>query len=336
MEMKDQIQTIDETQIQETDNETQIQETQIQETQIQETQIQETKDEVVRSEDINEMVEQELLKTLDRFINELDLVFDYIDKNTISELRVFFKSLNDMGNLKGFVKNTYKCLQNYENDISYITNCKTKIKTSKYKFLDDIVLFNNILDFQVFTNENKNTKRSIVKYLYNIYMSVFILSFGVGVGDERIDVFAQHLSNFINGIQEKVLQEQKLEKKLQENIVKNNAGNVNRNAQFPNLGGNIGGLLDSLMSNGEIMNLATDLSKDIESQNLDPMMLLSSMMSGKPNSTIQNLVKNISNKIETKINNGEIDKRLLEDQAKNILNTVNNSGDLQKMFQDLD
>ena len=319
--MKDQIQTIDETQIQETDNETQIQE---------------TKDEVVRSEDINEMVEQELLKTLDRFINELDLVFDYIDKNTISELRVFFKSLNDMGNLKGFVKNTYKCLQNYENDISYITNCKTKIKTSKYKFLDDIVLFNNILDFQVFTNENKNTKRSIVKYLYNIYMSVFILSFGVGVGDERIDVFAQHLSNFINGIQEKVLQEQKLEKKLQENIVKNNAGNVNRNAQFPNLGGNIGGLLDSLMSNGEIMNLATDLSKDIESQNLDPMMLLSSMMSGKPNSTIQNLVKNISNKIETKINNGEIDKRLLEDQAKNILNTVNNSGDLQKMFQDLD
>ena len=37
-------------------------------------------------------------------------------------------------------------------------------------------------------------------------------------------------------------------------------------------------------------------------------------------SQIQNLVNNVTKKIEHKINKGEIDKSLLESQAKNILN----------------
>jgi len=79
--------------------------------------------------------------------------------------------------------------------------------------------------------------------------------------------------------------------------------------------------------------LATDLSKDIQDQKIDPMMLLSSIMSGKPNDTIKNLVSNITNKIESKINNGEIDKTIFEQQAKNIINSVQNSnGDMQQLF----
>mgnify|MGYP007112323325 FL=1 len=68
---------------------------------------------------------------------------------------------------------------------------------------------------------------------------------------------------------------------------------------LPPVGQNFGNLMESLMQNNEIMNLATDLSRDIESQKLDPMMLLSSLMSGKPNDTVQNLVSNITNKIES-------------------------------------
>jgi hypothetical protein len=87
------------------------------------------------------------------------------------------------------------------------------------------------------------------------------------------------------------------------------------------------------MQNGDIMNLATELSKDIQSENLDPMTLLSSMMSGKPDNKIQKLVENITSKIETKINSGEIDQNVLEQQAQSILSTVQNTGgDFQKMF----
>ena len=89
--------------------------------------------------------------------------------------------------------------------------------------------------------------------------------------------------------------------------------------------GGFGSVLQSLMGNKEIMNLASDLSKDIQNQNLDPMTLLSSMMSGKPNSAIDNLVSNITGKIEKKINNGDIDKDLLQTQAQSILKNLGQS-----------
>jgi hypothetical protein len=81
----------------------------------------------------------------------------------------------------------------------------------------------------------------------------------------------------------------------------------------------------SLMSNNELMNIANDLSKDIQNENIDPLTLLSSMMSGKPNNQIQKLVNNVTKKIEHKINKGEIDKTLLESQAKNIINQFQNN-----------
>ena len=66
------------------------------------------------------------------------------------------------------------------------------------------------------------------------------------------------------------------------------------------------------------------------------MVLLSSIMSGKPDNNITNLVSKITNKIEDKINNGEIDRSMLEKQAKDIMGTVGKSNinieDMTKMF----
>jgi len=155
-------------------------------------------------------------------------------------------------------------------------------------------------------------------------MSVFILNFGL-VDNINIDSFTTHLSNFLNGIN---LNEQQLIIPSSKNISKNKI-KQNTNGNGPQFGN----LLESLMGNSDIMNLATDLSKDIQDQKIDPMMLLSSIMSGKPNDTIKNLVSNITNKIESKINNGEIDKTIFEQQAKNIINSVQNSnGDMQQLF----
>jgi hypothetical protein len=264
----------------------------------------------------NSNIENELLKTLSKFFNEIDLVFDYIDKQKVSKLQKYLESLKDSTNLKTFVKETILALEAYDKDISYIMTTRNKIKTSEYSFLNNVTLFNNILCFNCFSNENKNTKRSIVKYLYNIYMSVFILNFGL-IDNLNIDSFTTHLSNFLNGIQENIDREViKVSPKSKQKSKQN--GNINGNSLNINL-------LESLMGNSDIMNLATDLSKDIQDQKIDPMMLLSSIMSGKPNNTIQNLVSNITNKIESKINNGEIDKTLFEQQAKNIINSVQNS-----------
>lgn len=211
------------------------------------------------------------------------------------------------------------------------------MKTAEYDFLKDIVLFNGLLKFEVFKDENKNTKLSLVKYLHTIYMSVFVLHFGMVSGGD-VDSLTQHLSGFVKGIRDKMLEEQAV---LSEGSSKKRKQHQsNRLPQAPSQTApvqNFGNLMESLMQNNEIMNLATDLSRDIQSQNLDPMMLLSSIMSGKPNETVQNLVSNITNKIESKINNGEIDKGMLEQQAQSIMSSVQNSGgDIQQMFSNLD
>jgi hypothetical protein len=288
----------------------------------------------VQERGINPMIESELKKTLSGFFNEIDLVFDYVDKSIVEKLYKFLKQLENSDKIQDFTTNTLPVLKKYEKEISYIVTTRNKIRTNDLEFLNNIVLFDNILDFKVFSSENKNTKKSIIKYLYNIYMSIFILNFGF-VSDNNIDEFTQQLSSFVSSMQKR-MQEESVVSTVIDTKNKVNSRKprpIPGNSSNPTNNQNFGNLLESLMQNGDIMSLATDLSKDIQSENLDPMMLLTSMMSGKPDNKIQKLVENITSKIETKINSGEIDQNVLEQQAQSILSTVQNTGgDFQKMF----
>ena len=287
------------------------------------------------SQNLNPLIKQEILSTLVSFITQLDLVFDYINNEYINKLRDFSTPLNNDKTLLDFSEVTYNILKQYETNLSYIVMGKHKIKTSDYDFLNNIVLFSNILEFSVFKDENKNTKKTIVSYLYNLYMSCFILNFGTKTDSED---FSQNLTSFIQNLQTVSQEPSNSKNKKKKRHVNNtshsnkttNNNNLNLNSimNLVNIPSNLNGLDDvfkSLMSNNELMNIANDLSKDIQSQNIDPLALLSSMMSGKPNNQIQNLVNNVTKKIEHKINNGEIDKTLLESQAKNILNQFQNT-----------
>lgn len=287
------------------------------------------------SQNLNPLIKQEILSTLVSFITQLDLVFDYINNEYINKLRDFSTTLNNDKTLLDFSEVTYNILKQYETNLSYIVMGKHKIKTSDYDFLNNIVLFSNILEFSVFKDENKNTKKTIVSYLYNLYMSCFILNFGTKTDSKD---FSQNLTSFIQNLQTVSQEPSNSKNKKKKRHVNNtshsnkttNNNNLNLNSimNLVNIPSNLNGLDDvfkSLMSNNELMNIANDLSKDIQSQNIDPLALLSSMMSGKPNNQIQNLVNNVTKKIEHKINNGEIDKTLLESQAKNILNQFQNT-----------
>jgi hypothetical protein len=264
------------------------------------------------------LIKTNFINTVSSFINEIDLVFDNIDKNTVSKLRDLLKSIeNNDGNLKLFVDNTYNVLRPLESKLTFLISTKQKLKSLDLSFLNDIILFNNLLQFKKFSNENKNTKLTIVKYLYNLYMCCMILKDEVSDNQEQLKNFINALPN-LDSSNQTPTQKRKTLRNTKQTATNNNMGNI-------------GDIFQSLMSNNEIMNIATDLSKDIQSQNIDPMMILSSLMSGKPNTKIQNLVNNITNKLEQKINNGEINKGLLEEQAKNIMNTVQ-ANDIQDLI----
>ena len=296
-------------------------------------------DNKVKKSPINNMVEMELKTNLKKFFNEIDLVFDYVNKSDVAKLYKFLKELDNSDKLKTFSNTVLEHLKPYEEKISHIVMSKTKIKSNQFVFLNDIILFDNILHFDIFINENKNTKRTIVNYIYNIYMSSFILQ----TGFSNIQDFTSQINQFVANLK---INNEKTENETNEIIEvafpdSNDLGNSDLgNLGVGNLGlgnldlGNLvnllnqngtndlGNMFQSLMGNKEIMNLASDLSKDIQNQNLDPMTLLSSLMSGKPNDVIQNLVTNITGKIEEKINNGDIDKNLLEQQANSILSNI--------------
>jgi hypothetical protein len=284
---------------------------------------------------LNSKLENELINTIKLFINEIELVFEYV-KN-IKSIKKYTDSLvENKENLQKFIKECLENLKEHEEKI-YFIHADKKIKSSDFEFLNNVTLFNNLLNFKVFNDENKNTKKTIVKYIYTIYMSSFILNFGL-----QSDNQSDELLSFVSSLQNKLNI-----KTNDKNVDKNNKSSKNtlpkidnmnmdiQNLGLPNLGlSNLNGITNifqSLMSNNEIMNIATDLSKDIKNENIDPMSLLSSIMSGQPNDKLNKLVSNITNKIETKINNGEIDKNLLEEQAQNIMNSVQNNNLFDKL-----
>lgn len=359
-------------------------------------------------EKMNLFVKEDLKSNLTKFFNEIELSFDYISKETIHKLKCFFKKLDKNEHFLEFTNSTLSILKTHEDKITYIITSKNKLKTSDFEFLKEIVLFNDILDFKVFKNENKNTKKCIINYLNNIYMAICILEFGLektsknfneifafvknitdlrnkkekeevdnnldnvqnlgnipnlgNLGDlfggkqsgglsvndivksfsnmnfgnlnlGELENLPKNLSNSLEGINELEKGLSFIEQigiKKQKNRQGENGedtGYDEETPQIPGLDGNFGDVFKSLMENKEIMNIASDLTRDIQSENIDPISLLSSLMSGKPNEKLQGLVNNISTKLEEKINTGKINKNVLEKEAENILNKFKNPKD---------
>ena len=86
--------------------------------------------------------------------------------------------------------------------------------------------------------------------------------------------------------------------------------------------------LDNSIMNGSIGKLAMDIAKDIDLSQLDlsnPMEMLQGIMSGdmSKNSSLQNLFGNITSKITTKLNSGEVDTDNILSEAQNIMNKTN-------------
>ena len=289
-------------------------------------------------EKMNLFVKEDLKSNLTKFFNEIELSFDYISKETNHKLKCFLKKIDKDKQFLEFTNKTLSTLKTHQDKITYIITSKNKLKTSDFEFLKEIVLFNDILDFKVFNNENKNTKRCIVNYLNNIYLAICILEFGLEKTSKNFnEIFAfvknitdlrnkkekekekekgtgvgnlGNLGNLFSGKQSGGLQVNDIVKSFSnmnlgnfdlgelENLPKNLSNSLeginelekglsfieqigikqqeNRQEngdeempQIPNLNGNFGDVFKSLMENKEIMNIASDLTRDIQNENID-------------------------------------------------------------------
>jgi hypothetical protein len=299
--------------------------------------IQEKDEEIIQEKDeekdlnLKNILKKEVLKVLNQFINEVELSFDYIDKRKIIEAtKQISKFEKDENIFNEFIKNFISKNKQYESLLYKIVSSNSKIKSSEFEFLDNIELLN--IKFNIFNKENKNTKKTLIKYIYNIYMSCSVVYNFSNIEDQNFDGFLKFMNDF------KLNLEESNKKEINSCSKANNKKNKKKNNNQEMFGSlnDLNGLIGSnLTNNPNIMNLANEIAKDIEKENIDPMTILSSMMSGSSNPTVNNLVKNITNKLENKINTGEIDGNLLEEQAQNMMKAVEDTPFLQSMLPNI-
>lgn len=263
-------------------------------------------------DNLRDLVEKDFERAITQLVNEIDLLFDYIPVETKEKLHKYRERIcGDKDFRVSEMKVFLDKLKPYEDKIYQISVVKKKTKTSDLEFLDTLVLFEDSIQMKLFSIENKNTKISLVNYLSSMYMASSFGSFGIG-GNFDMEELSKELTKFVETIKEKA----ELTKPVQPRA------NSSNRADGTN---GMGGLLNSIMANSDIMSMAADLTQDLQNQNVDPLSLMSSLMSGQPNSQIDSLVSRITNKIEQKLSSGELNKDALERQAETIMSAVQSS-----------
>ena len=194
-----------------------------------------------------------LIDTFKKFINELELSFESISSEERLALSNVVDSLKENSDL---IQKLNSTLEPFSEKICKIQFMKSKIPSRDYEFLKDINLF-GVFSFEPFSKENKNTKRSIINYLYSFY------------------IFSSASEN-----NEKALE---MIESLQENL-----SNININSPPPqkkkknrhpqSTMNEVNNLVSDLMSNTEIMSIATDISKQFQENKIDPNMLMKSLI----------------------------------------------------------
>jgi hypothetical protein len=272
---------------------------------------------------MNELLLTNLSQTFEKFVCELELSFDYIPKEHIEKL----KNLTLIESFKEHPERLHELnetLLKFNEQICKIQFAKGKISTNDFKFLKNIKLF-DFFSFESFLPENKNTKKSIVNYLYLFYI-FSSASDNNKEALEMIEELQKQLTLNESDSNQASSSSSRKNKKQFEKLTKNLRKN-------PNTMNEVNSLMSELMSNKEIMSIANDVSKQFQDNKIDPTKIMSSLMSGNLNSPeLKSIFENVSSTIEQKINDGSINKDLLENQTNSIMSKIANSnlGDILK------
>lgn len=255
-----------------------------------------------------------ILEVVKTFTTELGLSFEYI-KNT-SELESFYKKISSNEKLfSKFVSDTVELLKPYEMCITNVVLTERKIKTSEYSFLANLKLFDGLLDLSLFSNENKNTKKMLTKYLYSLYFSCFLHELS---NFESMNL-EDHLQKFMSNLQN--TEELDQSHQQPESSTERKKNTVQSNG--------LESVMESMFSSPDLFNIASELTEDLKTQNVNPMSLIQGLMSGNMDGRVGDMIQNMTQKLESKIANGELDTKQLEEQTQKMMSQLP-IGDIMK------
>jgi hypothetical protein len=268
-------------------------------------------EEVKKEIENNKFIKEEFFKRINEFINQLDISIDYISGALIKKIKKYVNVIkNDDLRFFKFIEYNTKHIGKFS--IQIYTSMNKKVRSNFYDFMNEMYFFGEdegacLLKFEIFKDESKNTKKDLLKYLYNFYISSNLLNLDLNNDEIDFSIF----ENFLNEMKHEG-QEKKGDKKNNKKVRRQKNVNVNP----------MNDIFSSIFDNPEMMNLTTDILKEMETGDINPMMLLNSLMTGGHNTQIMNLAEKIENKISDKMSSGEFNKDDFEHQAKNILSSL--------------
>ena len=270
------------------------------------------------------ILKTQLLKNVDDFIREIELSFDYIDKNKLNKTKKMIESCysNDI-KFKDFYNDLYNKLHDFKDKL----HLSQKTKTLQLLFLNDIVFFD--ISFDIFKEEGKNTKKTLVNYLKEFYITSNFLRC-ITVSDNT----QEENSTLFNDIQE-MINNLTIEPDNKEKITIDKDKMINIKESLPQMD-DLLGTLNNFMQNKEIMSLTSELTSELQTSDIDPMSMMNSLLSGNLNdSKFSSLLSKITDKITNKIECGDIDKNLIEQHANNFMNQITSNKDLMSIAKNL-
>lgn len=267
------------------------------------------------------LVRQPLQKLISDFLNELQLSFDEKFPDLSTVLKAFKDATKTPDAFLQLAQDIQTSLSPFEDSINKILFSQRKVKSQQYDFLKDVKLFDNRIDFALLVDENKSTKKTLIQYLHSMLLMCKLMTIDptstFSPTEEQMKLFQSFLSSTAP-----VKPDTSTEVSSKPSSGRSTARSSGRPTGRSDPLGGLGSLMDSVMLNPDIVNIAKEITADIQTQNIDPMTMINGLMSGKPSSQLEGLISKIGSKIDQKISSGEIDKTTLEQQAQNILENV--------------
>lgn len=265
---------------------------------------------------MNKFIETDYKNKLKNFITQLEISFDYVKEDVVMNVNQYISETD----LNDICTEISRELSPFRDVIHKICNTN-KVKTKEYMFLENIKLFGEVLKFDLFKDENKNTKKSIVENLNSILNETNVINLLMS----KQNVSDADIENLIENMQSMQSMQSTQSTQSTHAVDLPDLSGLMSGDMSGLMSGDLSGVVDDLMKDDTISGLVKDISKEFETGKLNPMDLMSIItnpQSIQQNSALQGIISNITSKVESSVKNGSIDPSKLEEQAKKLLSKI--------------
>lgn len=228
------------------------------------------------------VINEKILFYIDKFLSEIELCFDYVNVDILR------KEIEREDFIIDFSTNLVQVVKPFQDNIESTKSLKTK----DLLFMEKITLFNGLLPLDVFKAENKNTKKSLLNYVRILYNLCKI--------DENMSI-------------------EEVDKVLTSLVPVPAPAPVPVPPPLPPMPDLAG--LSGLFQNKNIMDIAAQVSQQMQRENINPMQILSAMMTGNT-SQFSGFMSSVQQTLDTAVQEKRIDKEELEQEGQKFIELI--------------